>query len=143
MEKCCLFVHFLYFFVFFSFSTVILIFVCLVFHNFVRCFSNKTLSIFPLLLSFFHIYITFFHILFFSFVFKLYLYSKYPISGIFLFYFLHFDIFNVKIRYRAIKPDWRYYHCKSAFSSLLHPPCHHRTLPYCTVSLHVTYRKRK
>ena len=90
------------FFVFFSFSTVILIFVCLVFHNFVRCFSNKTLFIFPLLLSFFHIYITFFHILFFSFVFKLYLYSKYPISGIFLFYFLHFDIFNVKIRYRAI-----------------------------------------
>ena len=72
------------------------------FHNFVRCFSNKTLFIFPLLLSFFHIYITFFHILFFSFVFKLYLYSKYPISGIFLFYFLHFDIFNVKIRYRAI-----------------------------------------
>ena len=79
-----------------------MIFVCLVFHNFVRCFSNKALFIFPLLLSFFHICITFFHILFFSFVFKLYLYSKSPISGIFLFYFLHFDIFNVKIRYRAI-----------------------------------------
>lgn len=102
MEKCYSFVHFLYFFVLLSSLTVILIFICLFFHNYVRYFPHKITFLFPFLLSFFHIYATFFHIFFFSFVFKLYLYSKCPILRVFLFSFLHFDIFNVKIKYRAI-----------------------------------------